>query len=73
MERMFHVRRQERPLLESTIGNLVDIQEDSVALNLYILYSGWRWSEVEGEVRVCFSKFTFTSNLRPLVSVSVGI
>ena len=53
--------------------DLVDIRDDSVALNLYGLHSGWRWSEVEGEVREYFSKFTFTSNIQLLVSVSVGI
>lgn len=70
---MLDVRRKKRPLLEGSIKDLVDVRDNGVALNLCGLHSGWRWSEVEGEMRECFSKLTFTSNIEPLVSVSVGI
>jgi hypothetical protein len=53
--------------------DFLDVREDSVALNLYGLDSGWRWSKVESEVRECFSKLTFTSKIQPLVSIPVGI
>jgi hypothetical protein len=53
--------------------DLVDVRDNSVALDVYGLHSAWRWSRVEGEVRECFSKLTSTSNIQLLVSVSVGI